>query len=278
MTDRRLVINADDFGMAAGVDEGIIDATAARSVSSVSVITNLYESDRLSNAIARLHAASPEIGVGLHFNCLAGHPLTAAPTLIDRNTGEFLGLSSMLSRLVTGSVSVRDVARECDAQFETLAAAVGKVSHVDSHLHVHTLPQFRPAFAALVRRYGVPHLRRPLESMRIDPLSLVATCKKLLVRAVSAVATDDEVSDSDSRVHFAGFSLRGDHNLFARLMRFLDNLPFGVTELMVHPGFVDPAARRYTRYVEGRDIERAVLTSISVRTRLRQGDIVLTHF
>ena len=278
MTGRRLVINADDFGMAAGVDEGIIEAAAAGSVSSVSVMTNLYDSDRLAVAIARLRAAAPEIGIGLHFNCLAGHPLTDAPTLIDRNTGEFLRLSSMLSRLVTGSASVGDVARECEAQFEALVAVAGTVSHVDSHLHVHTLPRFRPVFSALVGKHGVAHLRRPLESMRTNPFSVVASCKKLLVRAVWAVATADEQSASDRRIHFAGFSLRGDHNLLARLMRFLDNLPLGVTELMVHPGFVDPEARRYTRYVKGRDIERAVLTSVSVRRRLRQGDIALTHF
>ena len=276
MIARRLIVNADDFGLATGIDNGIIEAAALGTVSSVSVMTNLYHHERLIASVARLRAAAPTVGLGLHFNCLAGRPLTDVPRLVDQTTGEFLRFRSMLPRLVVGSAGVREIGRECDAQMETLSSVAGPLSHVNSHLHLHMLPSLRPIFFALVRRYGIPHLRWPIESARTNPLNLVADGKKLILHAVSAFG--EKPSRSGRKVHFAGMSLRGNHWLHSRMMHLLNTLAPGTTELMVHPGFADPDARRYTSYVEGREIEHAVLTSMTVRARLRQGDITLTHF
>jgi predicted glycoside hydrolase/deacetylase ChbG (UPF0249 family) len=46
MTARRLIVNADDFGLTAGVDRGIARAAAAGAVTSVSVLANLADPRR----------------------------------------------------------------------------------------------------------------------------------------------------------------------------------------------------------------------------------------
>src|SRR5437762_7703708 len=72
MTDApRLVVNADDFGLSAGVNRGILEAHAAGVVSSVSVLVNAPGWD---DAVGRLRdlGARPGLGVGLHVNLTMG--------------------------------------------------------------------------------------------------------------------------------------------------------------------------------------------------------------
>src|SRR5438876_2411550 len=76
--ERRLVVNADDFGFSAGVNRGILEAHAAGVVSSVSVLVN---TPGWPDARDRLRAIGGTLGVGLHLNLTTGAPLTTAPSL-----------------------------------------------------------------------------------------------------------------------------------------------------------------------------------------------------
>ena len=58
----------------------------------------------------------------------------------------------------------------------------------------------------------------------------------------------------------------------------LDHLEHGVTELMVHPGYVDASLEGWVSYGAGRERELAALLSAAVRDRLRRGDIELINF
>src|SRR5438067_10426812 len=89
MTDApRLVINADDFGLSAGVNRGILEAHAAGTVSSTSLLVN---APGFADAVRGARSA-PGLGVGLHLNLTAGSPVPspgAVATLCDRRTGRF---------------------------------------------------------------------------------------------------------------------------------------------------------------------------------------------
>src|SRR3989475_8189666 len=76
--ERRLVVNADDFGFSAGVNRGILEAHAAGVVSSVSVLVN---TPGWPDARDRLRAIGGTLGGGLHLNLTTGAPLTTAPSL-----------------------------------------------------------------------------------------------------------------------------------------------------------------------------------------------------
>jgi hypothetical protein len=64
----------------------------------------------------------------------------------------------------------------------------------------------------------------------------------------------------------------------AGLLRLLDRLPDGTTELVVHVGYVDETLARADKYTWQRERELAVLTAPAVRERLQRGDIALVHF
>src|SRR2546422_8866289 len=136
--ERRLVVNADDFGFSAGVNRGILEAHAAGVVSSVSVLVN---TPGWPDARDRLRAIGGTLGVGLHLNLTTGAPLTTAPSLTTPPPiARFHSLAALVARALTGRLDPAHVAAECVAQLARLREAGVRVTHIDSHRHVHALP------------------------------------------------------------------------------------------------------------------------------------------
>jgi chitin disaccharide deacetylase len=119
---RRLIVNADDFGLSAGVTEGIVEAHERGIVTSTSLMVDAPAAADAVTA-AREH---PRLSVGLHF--VDDTPAIEDPAHLAR---EF---ACQLARF-----------RELMARDPT---------HVDSHHHVH-MPRMA-SFAALVEPLGVP--------------------------------------------------------------------------------------------------------------------------
>src|SRR5438105_6114679 len=86
---RRLVVNADDFGLSPGVNDGILEAHAAGVVSSVSVLVN---APGWEDAVAALRGGGAALGAGLHLNLTAGEPVSGGRTLVHPRTGRVHGL------------------------------------------------------------------------------------------------------------------------------------------------------------------------------------------
>src|SRR5436853_388213 len=80
---RRLIVNADDFGLTRGVSEGILAAHRHGIVTSTTaLVTSRIESDHIARA------RDSGLGIGLHVNFTLGRPLTSGPSLVDE-TGRF---------------------------------------------------------------------------------------------------------------------------------------------------------------------------------------------
>ena len=80
---RRLIVNADDYGLSRGVNTGIIEAAETGVVTSASMMVNL---PGFNDAAARA-GSRPSLSLGLHLNLTTGKPLTLAPSLTRRNAG-----------------------------------------------------------------------------------------------------------------------------------------------------------------------------------------------
>lgn len=122
---RLLVVNGDDFGLARGVNEGIIEAHDHGILTS----TSLMVGEPAAAEAARLARAHPELSVGLHF-------------------------------AEDGTVDLDDAAQAGRAfaqQLERFRQLIGRdPTHVDSHHHVHTEGDRMATFKALVEPLGVP--------------------------------------------------------------------------------------------------------------------------
>lgn len=269
---KRLIVNADDFGLSAGVTAGILEAHAAGTVTSTSMMVGC---PGWNDAVAKGRAAS-SLGIGLHFNVLVGRPLTAAPTLTDPRTGAFLPLGALVRRALAGRLSGGEVTAECAAQIAAIRAAGIPVTHIDSHRHTHALPVIRGAVASVAAGERLP-LRRPVESHRWFPNDLASQAHRGLIgwswRVTSVGAQPTRAPD-----HFIGVSMQGGERFAEQLAMVLDRLPPGTTEMMVHPGRVDGELAAVDGYTWQRELELAALTSVTVRERLARGDITRVSF
>lgn len=119
---RRLIVNADDFGLAAGVNEGIIESHVSGILTSTSLMV-----DRAAAAdAARLAREHPALSVGLHY--VEDGPEIDEPGHADRTFAAQL------------------------ARFRELTGS--DPTHVDSHHHVHLTRM--STFTPLVAPLGVP--------------------------------------------------------------------------------------------------------------------------
>ena len=270
----RLIINADDFGLSEGINRGIMEAFAAGVLKSTSIMVGM---PAFPDAVRRAGVAGEALGIGLHFTLSAGRPLTRAPSLVTPETGDFLRLPALIRRALLGRVNPRQVADECAAQVARAREARLELTHLDGHHHVHILPGIREAVRRVVGAERIPAVRRPRERLFGVPAWRRRLPERLLIRALA-----NDMNPERWRVrmtsHFVGSTLLGASHLEARLLRVLDRLPKGTTELMVHPGYVPGVLPGADPYTTQREIELRALTSSAVRERLHSGMVELIHF
>ncbi|HEX4469896.1 MAG TPA: ChbG/HpnK family deacetylase, partial [Gemmatimonadaceae bacterium] len=225
----------------------------------------------------RLTRKAEALGIGLHFTLTAGKPLTRASSLIDEKTGNFLHLSALVRHALAGRVKRFEVEDECAAQIAAARAAGLQLTHLDSHHHIHLLPGVRAAVRRVVDAERIPAVRRPVERIvgvigwrrRLPERVLIGTLARYVNRTRWRVSTSD---------HFVGSVLLGARNFHSLLLRVLDSLTTGTTELMVHPGYVPGPLPGDDSYTTQREIELRALTSPDVLARLRSGAIRLVNY
>ena len=93
---KRVIVNADDFGFAPAVTAGILEAHAAGTVSSTSMMVHCAGWDEA----VRSARATPALDVGLHFCLLTGAPLAKVPSLTDAKSGRFLPIRAPSSSTI----------------------------------------------------------------------------------------------------------------------------------------------------------------------------------
>jgi len=269
---RRLIVNADDFGLSEGVTEGILQAMRDGIVTSTSVLAT---APGLETAVRRL-ASTGCRSIGIHLNLTSGRPLGPVSPRLLAADGSFRGPATVWSLGMLGRLERADVEAELRRQLEAVEALGVELSHIDGHHHVHVLPQVAPVVAALARAHRIPAVRWP----RARPLrgSPPARLKWRLISHYAAAARSDFAAAGLATAdRFLVWYARGRHtrdDLLAAVAR----LPAGLTELAVHPGLPDDALAAVDRYVAARPLELAALCDASVRRRLHEQGVVLTSF
>jgi predicted glycoside hydrolase/deacetylase ChbG (UPF0249 family) len=242
---RRLIVNADDFGLTPGVCAGILAAARHGIVTSTTLLANVRID---GEALARLSDSA--LGVGLHVNLTLGRPLTGGRSLVDEG-GAFV----RDARRAAARADARDVEREVAAQLERFTRALGRApTHLDSHHHVGLLSPVREVVLEAAGKLGV--------AVRSQNAEARARAWALRLK------TPD---------HFFGESGPGAYWSLARALRLLRDLPPGVSEFMSHPGWCD-SALSYSRYGRQRETEMVGLGGAPARAAASALGITLCHF
>jgi chitin disaccharide deacetylase len=248
MTSKRLIVNADDFGRTSGINRGIVDAHRRGIVTSATLMV-AYEPAVEAIALAR---EQPALGVGLHLALTGGPPVLPPerlPSLVD-SAGRLPAKPEGLDRARPSEILAE--ARAQLARFREIAKA--DPTHFDSHHHSHRTPAVLEAVLTLAWETGLP-VRSASADMR---QRLVA----------ENVPTTDAFLDEfyDQQV------------LLETLLRIVDGMAPGTSELMCHPAVVDDELRRSSGYADMRAMELELLTHREVRQAIQAMGIKLIHF
>jgi hopanoid biosynthesis associated protein HpnK len=243
---KELIVNADDFGLTRGVNEGIIRASREGILTSATLMAN---GPAFEDAVERAKQ-NPQLGVGCHLALVGGlavAPRGKIPSLADRDGRLPRSIGVLMAKLSAGMVRTRDIEADLRAQIEKIRRAGMEPTHLDTHKHSHAHPRVMDALGRVAREFGITRVRKPVENLRdswrtsrseggglIKNLVVAATVKVVASR-FNAISREYGLRSPD---HFLGLALTGRMN-GAALCRLIDTLPDGRTEIMVHPGICD---------------------------------------
>lgn len=278
----KVVFHADDFGLTAGVNAGIVEAYERGVLRSTSLMVT---APAWEDAVARAKA-TPGLDVGVHLTLVEERPALPPerlPGLV--HDGRFwpshgeVGLRWLRRRWRTDEATAELAAQL--ARFEATGLAA---SHLDGHQHLHLLPGVFAWVVAAARRRGIRFVRARLA----DPLrgGGARAAVLLALRGVGRLA-ERGVAPADRRALLpfltVGFLHAGGALTSARVLAVLDRVrrrrPDAVVEVMLHPGRPDEETRRqygHWGYQWGNDL--ALLLDPALPGELARRGIEVTSF
>jgi len=240
MSDRILIINADDLGYDPAVTRGILESMRGGVVSSTTLIVNSPHSEQAA-------ASAKGLAIGLHLNLARFAPVGGGFPAGHLVSGE-------LSESLAGQLPADVVEQEALAQLDRLEAMIGRpATHVDVHKHLHRWPAVFDGLCAAAKIRGLP-VRSIDEPMR----------KALRARGIAT--PDGFIGDAGKEAYWT----------LPRLRQAIESLPEGVTELMCHPGFSPltiPSA-----YPRQREVELQTFTHPDAAALLKQAKVKVADF
>jgi hopanoid biosynthesis associated protein HpnK len=281
---KRLIINADDFGLTAGVNRGISEAHENGILTSATLMANgaaFEDAVQISRSAFRL-------SVGCHVVLVDGSPVldpARISSLLQTKSLKFRqGLSKFAILSLGGRLNAGEVEAEATAQIHKLQSAGIEVSHIDTHKHTHIFPQVLRPLLRAAKACGVRAVRNPFEPVRMSLLAEQPSLWKRLVQVkllcAFAKTFHQSVKDAGMISPDGALSIAATGALNEKLFRALiENLPDGTWEFVSHPGYNDTELQTVgTRLRESRVQELHILTSIAARDILESNNIELISY
>ena len=215
---RRVIINADDFGLSVANNVGIIKGHCYGVISSASLMVG---GDAATEAIdlGRQHSA---LAIGLHITLNDTKPVLPphlVSMLVEPN-GQFPSDHLLLRTALWSSTGRRQIRAEIAAQFRSFQATGFVCDHVNSHRHIHLNLLLAQMICSEAARHRVRAMRIPWDPPADPARSLRVALLRKLLAAYGMHAPDRSIGRQ-----WSGH----------QLANYLRMLPTGITELYFHP-------------------------------------------
>ncbi|MGB0036802.1 MAG: ChbG/HpnK family deacetylase [Candidatus Acidiferrales bacterium] len=284
MTAKRLIVNADDFGMSRGISDAILIAHRHGFLTSASLVVNMPASEY---ALERL-AKAPNLGVGIHLNICQGKPILhphEIPSLVD-TSGDFHSPPALIQRIWRWQISKQDVQAEFRAQIRWMKDRGIEPTHADSHHHMHIYPAaVRPFLRALategVHRTRAPRCRTFPRNSTIGGPHEGSVVRRIAVqsyRSALQIIAFRTIHCPDSRISFLSRDRKNLRTLREKWVAALEHLPAGTFELACHPGIPEPGFSHEDRISYQREEELRCLIDPKFREILARTGIELITY
>jgi hopanoid biosynthesis associated protein HpnK len=278
--ERRIVINADDFGLCEGVNKGIAEAHSKGVLTSATLMVNMPAAKKAVDLAKHL----PKLGVGVHLNLTNGKPLCQDEDVkrLLNAEGDF-GLSPgklAIASIVTGKVRAA-IETELAAQIQWVIDRGIKPTHLDSHKHIHSFPAIFRIVCRLAERFKIPAIRFTYEPKQVCRLPWPVTDEESRRRAAK-VRTMAKINRWQNRAFFKTDALLGvahTGNINVNFFRAVSLYNTAATaEVMTHPGYTYDLDATRTRLVKQREVELEALCSEKTKQYFKEAGIKLVHY
>jgi chitin disaccharide deacetylase len=283
---KRLIVNADDFGLTAGINTAIIELNEAGVLTS----STLMASGPSFAAAVHLAFAQTPLGVGCHVVLVDGSPLLPAGeagSLIGSSEGGRPRFRPTLGRfardLLRGRIREAEIEAETVAQIRRIQSSGLYVTHLDTHKHTHMFRGVLRPLLRAARHCGVGAVRNPFEpAWSVRATSGGSLMRRLEVRALGtrrvsfAKATRQSgIATTDGAI---GVQATGSLDQ-ATLQNLLRAMPNGDWELVCHPGYCDrDLEQTRTRLQASREVERQTLLAVLPQRLAEDPALALINF
>ncbi|GMO47308.1 MAG: chitin disaccharide deacetylase [Termitinemataceae bacterium] len=246
----KLIVNADDFALSEATNHGIVKAFSGGIVRSTTLMANMSAVDHA----LQLSKLNPLLGIGIHMVLTAGKPLSSpCKTIVDEG-GNFYKQLALFEKLEGGGIDTNEVYTEWKAQIEKARSLGFKITHLDSHHHVHLRSELFSTSLKLSAEFKLP-----IRAGRDE-----GAYKGKNVNSTNRFSMD-----------FYGNDLSA-----ASLSKIIE--PFkneNITlEIMAHPAYIDKTLHSASSYSLQRLDELEILTSAEVKNYIKKNNIELVNY
>lgn len=281
---RRLIVNADDFGLTSGVNRAIIEGNRSGIVTSATLMANA----RATDAAIDLARSQPSLKTGCHVVLIDGLPLAENLQSLTNGSPRFrASLKRFAVAAVRGKIAAEEIQQEVEVQIRKIQSRGITLTHLDSHKHTHMFPHVVRPLLRAAKACGIRAVRNPFEPLRSLPTAMVLGTPGLWLRSAAVMTfqmfaaefrralNEQGMVSTDGTVGIAVTGMLDQQ----RLLRILAALPEGTWELVCHPGYSDAELKSAgTRLTQSREVELSALTSAETKTVLAQRQIELISY
>ena len=279
---KELIVNADDFGLCSGANQGVLAAWQQGILTSASLMAGGKGFDEA----VRIAKENPGLQVGLHLTLVQGRAVLEQqgfPALVDSD-GDF-GNDPVLAgmRYFFLKPLKKRLYAEIEAQIVKCRDAGIELSHVDGHLNIHMHPVVFDILCQLMPKHGIKSFRLSREDLRqnlaIDRRRVAGKCAEAFIFSRLALRCRGRLDRLGIRYASEVKGLYNSGRMTEQyLLKVLDQVGEGVTEIYFHPGRrpCEELDRWMPEYRH--DEELAALTSSEVSRKLARLGIRLRNY
>ncbi len=272
-----LIVTADDFGMTKSISEGIARAYKDGIVTTVSFLPT---GEAFRDAV-RMAGELDLKEVGAHLSLTETRPVTdpaRIPSIVAKDGRFFRRRNIFFMKFFLNGIDPAQMNIEFRAQLDALKKVGLPITHLSSHEHIHMMPGILEIIVRLAKEYDIPVIRYPHKDRQIRKSGIGVFYKSIILsyfaKGMKHILDNTSINYAD---HFMGFLESGKIGE-ETLLKMLDALEDGATELVCHPGFLGPEVLNRYRFHMNCENELYALTSPRVKKLILEKGIKLTTY
>ena len=275
---KNLIVNADDFGRHALINRAVERAFNSGCLKSATLMAGGVAFD---DAV-KLAKKIPALGVGIHFTLANGNPILPPediPTLVTAQGIFHADYVTFLKKYFGGKISLAEVRAELAAQLNKIRRAGLTLTHFDSHQHLHHMPGIIEIVLDLAAAENIFAMRVADTKIFDGELKNIGQfIGRLGLGSLAKFAAHKaHKKNFATPEHFAGI-VAGEAVNENFLLKLIENLRGGTTEIMLHPGTDNKILQDFCQWEHNFEAELAAVTSKRVLTLLKEKNIAAINF